>query len=586
MRLQFTTDAVALVGSAILALASAYYVRHKSDRLPASMYAVAMVAMFLWAATGAVALTVVDVHVTRVLIGGDIGFASLTVATWCLFCLSYSGYEEWLRWPALAALGAVVAAITVLAVTNPLHDLVFVGRTIDETGGWVQVAHGWGVGLWLAVAVVYAIHAVANGALVRKFRRSRNLYRTFTFLLLLASLTIWGANVLSVTGLSPLPHMMFAPIVFSFWGVVGILALASRRFVRLVPVDRLLGLVNLGSDDVVPLARDFVVEGMESGVIVLDARDYVVDVNAMGRRMLGVDGRIVGQSIHDVVDIEAYFGDDSLGGDHREQIWVETDDGRRRCYDVNVSVIGGDAAAVGRAVVMNDVTDQKAREQALRDREQELRTLKQVLSRIIRHNIRNDINVVQGNAEWIARNADADAVASRAEQIVRKADDLATTSRKTRIVDQVVGTSADSLEIDVDSLVADAVADLRAEFPDATIHTDVPSEVAVSGNAYLAAAVENAVENGIVHQNGTAPTVEIEATAEEDTVELTVRDDGPGIPPQEIEAIENGEETELRHASGIGLWLIDWIVGNSGGEVAWSNTDRGTVARIRLPRAD
>ncbi|AQL41928.1 hypothetical protein BV210_04000 [Halorientalis sp. IM1011] len=574
-----------LIASALLALVSAYYVRRQSDRLSASMYAWAMVAMALWAGSSAAALSVVDPLTTRVLVGSVLAFAALTTATWCLFCLSYSGYERWLSWPLFTAFGVAVASITALTVSNPLHDLVFVERTVDRTGGWVGVGHEWAIGLWLSVLVVYVIHALTHAVLFKKFRRSRNLYRTFTVILLLASITIWLANILSVIGYSPLPHMMFVPIVFLFWGVFGLVVLASRRFVRSLPIDRFLELLDPRSDDVVPLARDFVVEEMDSGVVILDATDYVVDVNTTAKEMLDTQTRLIGRPIYDVVDLDEFFEDGLVNDGSRQQIWVQSD-GERNCYDVNVSPItGGDDSLVGRAIVMNDITSQKGREQRLRNREGELQTLKQVLSRIIRHNIRNDVNVVQGNAEWIAANADSDDVVTRAEQIVETAEDLATTSRKTRIVDRVVGTDADLVDVDLEPLLEDTLADFRAEYPEATIRAEVPSGVSVRGSVYLSAAFENAIENAIVHDPGPEPTVDIEVRADDDTVTLTVSDDGPGIPEQEMQAIETGEETELIHASGIGLWLIDWIVRNSGGTVSWSNTDSGAAVRMELQRA-
>ena len=586
MRVQYTPYTAPLIASALLALLSAYYVQRQSDRLSASMYAWAMVSMFLWAAGSAATLTVADPLATRVLVGAVLGFAALTTATWCLFCLSYSGYERWLSWPLFTLFGAAVAGITALTVSNPLHDLVFVERTVDTTGEWVTVGHEWALGLWLSVLVVYVIHAITHVVLFKKFRRSRNLYRTFTFLLLLASLTIWLANILSVTGYSPLPHMMFVPLIFLFWGVFGLIVLASRRFVRSLPVDRFLELISPRSDNVVPLARDFVVEEMDSGVVILDATDYVVDVNQRAKAMLDSQNRLIGRPIHEIVDLDEYFEDGLVSDESRQQIWVQSANGDRNCYDVSVSAItGDDGTIVGRAIVMNDITNQKQREQRLRNREGELQTLKQVLSRIIRHNIRNDINVVQGNAEWIAANTADDDVAEKAEQIVATAEDLATTSRKTRIVDRVVGTEYDLIDIDLESLLADTLADIRVDYPEATIRSDVPSGVTVHGNAYLSAAIENAIENAIVHDHSPDPTIEIEVQVDDDTVTLSIRDEGPGIPEQEMEALESGEETELIHASGIGLWLIDWIVRNSGGSVTWSNTDSGAVTRLELSRA-
>ena len=46
-------------------------------------------------------------------------------------------------------------------------------------------------------------------------------------------------------------------------------------------------------------------------------------------------------------------------------------------------------------------------------------------------------------------------------------------------------------------------------------------------------------------------------------------------------------ETALEHASGLGLWLVHWIVTESGGDIEIATREpTGTVVRMWLPRAD
>lgn len=65
---------------------------------------------------------------------------------------------------------------------------------------------------------------------------------------------------------------------------------------------------------------------------------------------------------------------------------------------------------------------------------------------------------------------------------------------------------------------------------------------------------------------------------------LHVEDDGPGIPKQEIEVIDEGEETALAHASGLGLWLVEHVVSQSDGSLSFDVSD-GTYVTVTLPRA-
>lgn len=69
-------------------------------------------------------------------------------------------------------------------------------------------------------------------------------------------------------------------------------------------------------------------------------------------------------------------------------------------------------------------------------------------------------------------------------------------------------------------------------------------------------------------------------------VDLVVVDDGPGIPPTERLVIASGGESALDHSSGLGLWLVDWVVTRSGGAVAITDRSPGTTVVLRFPATD
>ncbi len=70
----------------------------------------------------------------------------------------------------------------------------------------------------------------------------------------------------------------------------------------------------------------------------------------------------------------------------------------------------------------------------------------------------------------------------------------------------------------------------------------------------------------------------------EDSVTITVADDGPGIEENELSIIEEGTETPLRHGSGFALALIAWGTDIAGGSVSFeANESTGTVVTIDAP---
>lgn len=227
----------------------------------------------------------------------------------------------------------------------------------------------------------------------------------------------------------------------------------------------------------------------------------------------------------------------------------------------------------------NDLAEGLARREAeLRDREQRL----QVLNRVLRHNLRNDMSVVLNSADLIARVADRERVTEAADRISNTGTRLVETGEKARRLETLLGDST-RREIDLVPLVNSVVADLRDTHPDARLQFQHPETALVEVNRGVEFAVENLLENAVVHNDGDEPRVDITVERTDDAVRLVVADDGPGIPEHELDVLAEGSETPLEHGSGLGLWAAQWAVENSGGDLAFDITDDGTTAVIVFP---
>ena len=82
------------------------------------------------------------------------------------------------------------------------------------------------------------------------------------------------------------------------------------------------------------------------------------------------------------------------------------------------------------------------------------------------------------------------------------------------------------------------------------------------------------------HGDVAVTTVAIEDSAAGYVV--TIEDDGPGIPEEELVPIEAGTETNLQHGRGLGLWQLRWSVDTLNGELSF-DTKQGTTVRIAVP---
>ncbi|WP_135854353.1 response regulator [Halorussus salinus] len=212
----------------------------------------------------------------------------------------------------------------------------------------------------------------------------------------------------------------------------------------------------------------------------------------------------------------------------------------------------------------------------------------QVFNRILRHNLRNDLNVVLGRAQNIGE--EFPPAAREASVIEQKANELIEISEKAREVGKTLdGGDRKKKQIDVTDCVRRTCEEFRQSYPEATITTCLPESARVYADKTLEAAISEVVENAIEHNDDDQPAVRVAVSATGDDgewVEITVLDDGPGIPEDEREVLTEGEETALHHGSGLGLWLSHWIVSKFGGELAFEDyhTDGGAVT-LRLQRA-
>jgi PAS domain S-box-containing protein len=247
---------------------------------------------------------------------------------------------------------------------------------------------------------------------------------------------------------------------------------------------------------------------------------------------------------------------------------------------VQLSPIEDDAGEVTHYLgFQNDVTERKRAER-----------LRALLNRVLRHNLGNDISPFMAFGEMLRTGADGPA--DLGARIETSAEKLVALSDKARDLEEFARHDPVHERLDVAELAASAVdvaPDADGGRPRrASVETSVETDRGICAGAELRRALSELVENALEHGvEGPDPTVEVTAVDDGDWVVVSIVDDGPGIGSMESAVVEHGEETALEHGSGLGLWLVNWVVTRYGGSFeVGPGDDGGTVARVRLPGID
>ena len=225
--------------------------------------------------------------------------------------------------------------------------------------------------------------------------------------------------------------------------------------------------------------------------------------------------------------------------------------------------------------IYTDITEQKERQRRL-----------EVLNRVLRHNLRNDLTVVLGLADELHDRTDDATHRDLLERLQAKAEQIASLSDRARDIERSVRRDdADTTPLDVTEVV-ESVAERYATQYGTTIARSVPATRVEAADGRLGRVLGELLENSLEHA-GEAPTVSVAVDPSPETVSVTVTDDGPGIPDHELDVLTGSEPiTQLSHGSGLGLWLVIWVTESYGGTVRFENTAGGASVTLTLPRTD
>jgi len=216
---------------------------------------------------------------------------------------------------------------------------------------------------------------------------------------------------------------------------------------------------------------------------------------------------------------------------------------------------------------------------------QQERDLADHMNDILRHEVLNATQAILGNATLLKeREAPIDPDDDRLERIHRQGEELSAIIREIRALLETKGGDRDRWAVDLEATLSSEVRKIRARHPEVMVETDVPADVSVLGDELCGRIFGNLLDNAVEHNRTEGLAIRIGAEVAEDTVVVTVRDTGDGIPAADRASLF---ERPTGGDHGLGLHIVSELLDSYGGTIELVDTgDHGTTFEVTLPRAD
>lgn len=489
------------------------------------------------------------------------GVVAFGPATVLLVVLEITGRRAALaRW-FYVALYAVPVATQFFLFTDASRWFLEPAEVRQVAGFWTL--HHFTRGPWMSVHLAYAYTCSLSALVLMTLEivRNRTIFRRRAILLVAGLLLSNLSAIPNLHGLLPPPHFDWTVLGLTAQCVLWAYALARNPF----------------AFDLMPIARDVVLELIDDAILAVDARGRVVDANGAARRLFAAAGDPIDQPLARVVGNDGAAWLARLEADDSLQ---EVSVGGRVFEARSKRLVSNPSGSHGQVIVLHEITTHK---QLIDDLDS--------FARAVAHDLRNPIGVIVGYAEMAADEPDASPMAREAyAKVVERAREMADRIDALLLLARVGGgVNVDIDVVDMEEALRRARAGvaLLAEESGACIEVEGALPAARGYAPWVVAVFTNYLSNAIKY-GGQPPQVEIGADPLDGYVRYWVRDNGAGMTAVQQAAIFRefarlGEESVAGH--GLGLSIVRRIVDRLGGEVGVdSQPGQGCRFWFTLPR--
>lgn len=204
-----------------------------------------------------------------------------TPVLYLIFVLRFTGKDKLITPKNVVLLFIIPFMMMLLTVTNEAHKLVWSGfSAISAETNLMEYYHG--IGFWIGyIAYTYFMLILATIYLVNFIYHRAKAFRLQAWGVLIGGVFPWLVSAMYLTGSNPVRGLDLAPVSITLSGILAAYAILNFRFLDLIPV-----------------ARETLVETLQDGILAIDAQNRIQDINRAAMSFLGIEKKnVIGLNI-------------------------------------------------------------------------------------------------------------------------------------------------------------------------------------------------------------------------------------------------------------------------------------------------
>lgn len=360
---------VLLAIAMLITIAQAIYAWRRRFIPAALPYTIAMIAVLSWELTYLLEILAFDL--VDKFFWAQLQYIGTSVASlsWLVTVLIYTGWARLVKPRNLAILAVIPVLSLILVYTNRSHGLIWQTGYLVMQRGFPMLRVEFGVWAWVFVGYTSLLVLGATGLLIHALQKAASPFRE----------QIWG--------------MLFASIVPLIWSAVYLIDLNPFRLLQLLPAALLAfgggsawALLRYRFLELIPVARDLLVEKMGEGVVVLDPENRVIDLNPAAEHIIGVKReKAIGNPIENINFSTMVSDLDGIDLPDPTSIPLPDYTIGNRHYEVRLTYLNKQNPELGgKLVVMRDISQRIQIEKALQRRDAIFQAISFAATRFLR----------------------------------------------------------------------------------------------------------------------------------------------------------------------------------------------------------